>query len=151
MIINQLTEIRAQKNEPQRDPRIEILVSKINELQLQINDLKVAQKTEKISPFTNQVRTSSEPKNEPSKIGKLDRKIIAQTRSIKKDYIIHQIMDFIEKNSVTTKELETVIVKEKMLCGRTAFYDYLRELRNKNIIKNSGFGLKNVLVATKKT
>ena len=66
---------------------------------------------------------------------KFVNRIVSMIRSQKKEYVMQKIMELAEKEEHSTKELETVIVKEKGFCGRTAFYDYLRELRHKNLAK----------------
>ncbi len=97
---------------------------------------------EKASPFPNQVRTKSGPES----VSRFDRKIIAISRPVKKDYIMQQIMNLAEKGNYSTKQIESVIVKEKMLCGRTAFYDYLKEMKLRKELVLSEKGSRKVLV-----
>ncbi|MBI4438468.1 hypothetical protein HY640_00885 [Candidatus Woesearchaeota archaeon] len=93
------------------------------------------QKGHENSPFPDLVRTKSGPKSEPAFRTRFDNKVVAISRPIKKDYIMQQILNMAEKGQYTTKQIETIIVREKMLCGRTAFYDYLKELRLRNSIE----------------
>ncbi len=108
----------------------------IRSLQMQVSmlneELKNMQRNQKISPFPDQVRTKSGPEYKT----RIEKKIMAISRPVKKDYIMHQIVELAEKGTRTTKQIETIIVREKMLCGRTAFYDYLKELKLKNQIAN---------------
>ena len=99
---------------------------------------------EKISPFADQnqlVRTKSGPESgpvsEPISEGGFVKRVIAMIRPQKKDYVLKKILEYVEAEPHTTKQLERVIVREKQLCGRTAFYDYLKELRLKGEIKTA--------------
>ena len=98
--------------------------------------------SQKISPFPDLVRTKSGP--EPKT--RIERKIIAISRPVKKDYIMQQIVNLAEKGAYNTKQIETIIVKEKMLCGRTAFYDYLKELKLKDQLKIGVKGSRKILI-----
>ena len=71
-------------------------------------------------------------------------------RPVKKEYVLQQILNLIAKESYTTKQIETIIVKEKMLCGRTAFYDYLRELKSRNMVEADERGLRRVLTTKRR-
>ncbi len=110
--------------------------SSIKRLQEEIGFLKAELRTinQKISPFPNQIRTKSGLESEPEPRTRFDRKIIAISRPVKKGYIMQQIANLNAKGAYTTKQIETIIVKERMLCGRTAFYDYLKELKLKKQI-----------------
>ena len=68
-------------------------------------------------------------------------------RPQRKEYIMQKILQMAEKGSYTTKQIETVIVKEKQLCGRTAFYDYLKGLRYQNLLKNKQKNGRKVLIS----
>ena len=121
---------------------------KIRQLQTEIEMLKIRfENTQKISPFPDQVRTKSGLKSGPifSSSENFSKKIIAQMRPVKKEYVLQQILNLIAKESYTTKQVETIIVKEKMLCGRTAFYDYLKELKHKDLVTESKGPIKRVL------
>lgn len=107
------------------------------------------QNTKSVSePVHVEVRTKSEPKSGtgPSKQTKFEEKIMFQLKSKRKEYIINQIMNLIAVQSLSTKELEEKIVTEGNLCGRTTFYDYLKELRHKNIIGDKNTGSRTILV-----
>ena len=116
--------------------------TEIRNLKIQIKGLQRDVKTQ-ISPFPDQVRTKSglesglesEPVSEPIPQNRFVNKIVSMIRSQKKEYVMQKIIEMAEKEEHTTKEIETIIVKEKGFCGRTAFYDYLRELRHKNLAK----------------
>lgn len=123
--------------------------AEIGSIKSEIRELKEAVKTAKISPFPNQVRTKSGPESEPvsglkSRGGFVNR-IVAMIRPQRKEYVMQKMLELIEKGSYTTKQIETVIVKEKGLCGRTAFYDYMKELKYKNMIKTAQKSGRNVL------
>ncbi len=134
------------------DAKFESHDEKIRQLQLEIGALKMRiediKNQPKISPFPDQVRTKSGLKSEPApKISEnYSKKIIAQMRPVKKEYVMQQILNLIAKESYTTKQIETIIVQEKTLCGRTAFYDYLKELKHKNLVTESKGPLKRILV-----
>jgi len=72
--------------------------------------------------------------------------VIYQLKSKRKEYVIQQILNLVNEKKYLTKELEERIVKEKGLCGRTTFYDYLKELRNRKIIGYKDTGISKVLV-----
>ncbi|MBI2134197.1 hypothetical protein HYU11_05975 [Candidatus Woesearchaeota archaeon] len=115
---------------------LQIQVSMLNE---EIKNMQINQKT---GPFPDQVRTKSGPEFRT----RIEKKMIAISRPIKKDYIIQQISDMIGKGGYSTKQIETIIVREKMLCGRTAFYDYLKEMKLKNQIGFIDDGKKRVII-----
>ena len=70
-------------------------------------------------------------------------------RSRKKDYVLKQILELAAKETYSTREIEEIVVGEKALCGRTAFYDYFRELKHKKMIVHIEKGSKKVVVAEK--
>ena len=116
--------------------------TEIQDLKAQIKELQDDVKRQ-VSPFPYQVRTKSglesglesEPVSEPIPQNRFVNRIVSMIRSQKKEYVMQKIIELAEKEEHTTKEIETVVVKEKGFCGRTAFYDYLRELRHKNLAK----------------
>ena len=123
------------------------------QIKLVREEVKILIQTRKISPFPDQiteVRTKSGPESEPvsgpKSEGGFVKRVIAMIRPQKKDYVLKKILEYIDSGSYTTKHLETVIVREKQLCGRTAFYDYLKELRLKGDIKTDQKNGKKVLV-----
>ncbi len=96
---------------------------------------------------SHEVRTKSELRSEPDDQKKEIRKkemeqqlskktlrsafeetLIRKVRPRKKEYVLQQILHAASEG-LSTKEMEQVIVGEKKLCGRTAFYAYLKELR----------------------
>jgi predicted nucleic acid-binding Zn-ribbon protein len=99
------------------------LLEKISALEHEINALKA-------SPPSS-VRTWSEPKSEPvlSTRTQFEKRVLEAVRPNRKAYILEQILKVNENGDLSTKQIEKIIVNEKKLCGRTAFYDYLRELR----------------------
>lgn len=111
----------------------------INELKKHVEELKIAQKSTEIGPFPDRIRTKSGLVSEPVSGLKSENKFVKRIASIirpqRKEFVMQKILDLTEKGSYTTKQIETVIVKEKGLCGRTAFYDYLKELKIKNMVK----------------
>lgn len=114
----------------------------IEALKSEIKELKIAAKEAKVSPFPDQVRTKSEPKIRTS----FEKKLVLQARPNKKDFILQQIVDLADKKVYTTKQIEKIVVEEKGYCGRTAFYDYLRELKLKKFVKTAQIGSKKVLI-----
>ncbi len=130
--------------------KVDLQDEKIRQLQLELAAIKhelesVRISASKISSFPDQVRTKSEPKSEPNIVQNFANKIIAQMRPVKKEYVLQQILNLVEKNSYTTKQIETIIVKEKTFCGRTAFYDYLRELKTRELIVENKSGIRRTL------
>ncbi len=115
----------------------------IGDLKAEIKELKEAIKTARISPFPDQVRTKSGPESGPvsgpisglTPGNRFLSKIMSMVRPQRKEYVMQRVLDLVESGNYTTKQIETVIVKEKQLCGRTAFYDYMKELRYKNLVK----------------
>ncbi len=116
--------------------------SMIEHLKSEIAELKSAVKEAKVSPFPDPDRTKSEPKIRTL----FEKKLIALARPNKKDYVMQQIVNLANKNVYTTKQIEKIIVEEKEYCGRTTFYDYLRELRARRAVKIAQVGSKKVLV-----
>ncbi|MBI2145548.1 hypothetical protein HYU18_04475 [Candidatus Woesearchaeota archaeon] len=62
---------------------------------------------------------------------------------------LKQILELAERESYSTREIEEIIVGEKALCGRTAFYDYFKELKHKKMIRQAERGAKKVIVPEK--
>ena len=128
--------------------QIDRIKEEIFALKSEFLHLKIGQERDKIvySPgsFPNLVRTKSEPEPRNS----FERQALVKIRSQKKVYVMDQIMRLIERGMHSTKEIETEIVKEKRLCGRTAFYDYMRELKHKNLIKYEEKGIKRTVIMT---
>lgn len=60
---------------------------------------------------------------------------------------MQKILQMAENGYYTTKQIETVIVKEKQFCGRTAFYDYLKELRLQKMVENKQKNGRKVLIS----
>ncbi|MBI3051427.1 hypothetical protein HYY74_03130 [Candidatus Woesearchaeota archaeon] len=102
------------------------------ELAMVKEELRNIHRMSQTSTFPNQIRTKYGLEGEPEQKDRFARKIIAISRPVKKDYIMQQIEQLIAKKTYTTKQIEAIITTEKMLCGRTAFYDYLREIRIRN-------------------
>lgn len=123
----------------------------ISELKIQMKELREELRTAKISPETNQVRTKSGPESEPvsglKSSNRLVTRIVSMIRPQRKEYVMQKILDLAEKGEHTTKQIETVIVREKGLCGRTAFYDYLKELKYRKSIKTTTRNGRTVLIS----
>lgn len=123
----------------------------IQNLQDQIKGLKEELKMAKSSPFPDQVRTKSGLESGlvsgPKPESRLITRIVSMIRPQRKEYVMQKILDMVENGDNTTKQIETVIVKEKGLCGRTAFYDYLKELKYKNLIRTAQKKGRKVLVS----
>ena len=118
--------------------------AELESLKNEMKELMEDARRAKISPFPNQVRTKSEPESEPvsePKYGLIRtsgfvNRIVSMIRPQRKEYVMQKILEISEKGNYTTKQIETIIVREKGLCGRTAFYDYLKELKYKNVLKH---------------
>ncbi|MFH1181576.1 MAG: hypothetical protein V1702_01330 [Candidatus Woesearchaeota archaeon] len=130
--------------------QIEKIKDEIFALKSEILQLKISQEKPKVEPaagsFPNLVRTKSEPKSEPAPRTYLEKTVLAKVRQQRKAYVIEQILKLIDNGVNSTKEIENVIVGEKGLCGRTAFYDYMREMKHRKMLKRKDFGEKKVLV-----
>ncbi|MBI2137356.1 hypothetical protein HYU12_02445 [Candidatus Woesearchaeota archaeon] len=117
--------------------------AELESLKNEIKELRADAQRVKISPFPNQVRTKSglesepvsEPKSGLNRRGGFVSRIVSMIRPQRKEYVMQKILELAEKGDYTTKQIETVIVREKGLCGRTAFYDYLKELKYKGLLK----------------
>ncbi len=113
----------------------------IASLKAEMKEVKEAIKTAKISPFPNQVRTKSGPESGPvsglKNQGGFVNRIVAMIRPQRKEYVMQKMFELIEKGSYTTKQIETIVVREKALCGRTAFYDYMKELKYRNMVRTA--------------
>ncbi len=121
------------------------IIEKLQKLELEVQAAKKAQKTAETQV---RFRTKSGLKSGPglAKPTRFEQKVIYQLKSKRKEYVIQQILNLVNEKKYLTKELEERIVKEKGLCGRTTFYDYLKELRNRKIIGYKDTGISKVLV-----
>src|SRR3989338_10442163 len=114
----------------------------LNQLKKDVEELKIMSK--------NQVRTGSDPdpgriRNEPKTYRNFEKNIIEHLRPNRKDFVLQQMLNLAAKKTFSTKQIEKIIVEEKGLCSRTTFYDYLRELKHKNLVKITDFGAKKAL------
>ncbi|MAG15561.1 hypothetical protein CMO88_00715 [Candidatus Woesearchaeota archaeon] len=145
---NEKTHQQIQHELGKHDAKIEALKDEIKELK---ENVKTAQNT----AISAQVRTKSgpesglvsEPKNRSASEKSFVSKIASMIRPQRKEYIMQKILDLVERGGYTTKQVETVIVKEKQLCGRTAFYDYMKELKYQGLIKNQQKNGRKVLIS----
>ncbi|MBS3132548.1 hypothetical protein J4470_00265 [Candidatus Woesearchaeota archaeon] len=115
--------------------------AEIDAIKNEIKGLKEAVKSAKISPFPDQIRTKSGLESGlvsgPKFQGGFVNRIVAMVRPQRKEFVMQKILDMVEKGAYTTKQVETVIVREKGLCGRTAFYDYMKELKYQNLVRTA--------------
>ncbi|MBI2580890.1 hypothetical protein HYV85_03715 [Candidatus Woesearchaeota archaeon] len=118
------------------------------EIKAAIKQLQEHKERSETGSFPNLIRTKSEL-NPDRKRTYFENKVVTAIRSRLKDYILKQILELAAKETHSTREIEEIIVGEKALCGRTAFYDYLRELKHKRMIRHSEKGSKKVVVAEK--
>lgn len=122
----------------EHDALIEGIKKDIEELK---GAIKMQQRQVRTGSFPDPDRTETGPKI----YGNFEKKVLEQIRTRKKDYVLQQMLNLATKNALSTKQIERIIVGEKELCGRTTFYDYLKELKHKNLIKTDVFGAKTVL------
>ena len=143
-------DISSRQLEAQRQ-EIEALKAQLYDFGIKLESA-MAQISSISSPFPDQVRTKSGPKSEPGyrQGTKFERVVIAKARPIKKEYVMNHIVELAAKGNYTTKQIETIIVREKMICGRTAFYDYLRELKVQDMLRVSERGVRRVLLSNKR-
>jgi len=121
------------------------LKSSVNELRTELAAVKHAENRFVSGLNPNLIRTKSEP-NPERKRTPFETRVVSMLRSRKKDYVLKQILELASTKSHSTSEIEEIIVGEKALCGRTAFYDYLRELKHKKMISQAEKGEKKVVV-----
>lgn len=125
---------------------IKTLQQEIIELKNELKNQKIA----KVSPETDLVRTKSEPKISGKRGARtrFEKSVVRKVMSRRKEYIMEKILELVSKGKYSTSEIEDIVVNERVLCGRTAFYDYLRELRYKRLIKNERSSSKPMLILT---
>ncbi len=124
------------------------LREELKETRLAAAEAGKARERAETSPLTDLIRTKSEL-NPDRKRTYFENKVVSMLRSRRKDYVLRQILELAEKETHSTREIEEIIVGEKALCGRTAFYDYLRELKHKKMIRYGEKGSKKVVAAEK--
>jgi hypothetical protein len=118
------------------------------ELKAAINQLQEHKERLGTSSFPDLIRTKS-GLNPDRKRTYFEHKVASVLRSRKKDYVLKQILELASKEAYSTREIEEILVGEKAMCGRTAFYDYLRELKHKRMIKFHEKGTKRVISTAK--
>ncbi|RMF05426.1 hypothetical protein D6764_04750 [Candidatus Woesearchaeota archaeon] len=109
-----------------------------------------------------QYRTEPEPSTEPNlnlsgqkrpaeeRGSAFKEAILRRVEPNRKNFVMREIIREIETTEPTTKELERNIVHKEKLCGRTTFYGYLRELKQRGVIESATVGSKRVLIVKKK-
>lgn len=141
--ISQLKEEAAELKTAVKELREELKATR-----LAVAESKTVRERAEISPLTDLIRTKSEL-NPDRKRTYFESKVVSMLRSRRKDYVLKQILELAERETHSTREIEEIIVGEKALCGRTAFYDYLRELKHKKMIRYGEKGSKKVVAAEK--
>lgn len=119
----------------------------IKELREELKAAKTTQKSAETGSFPNLIRTKSEPKTDLKRTY-FENRVVSMLRSRKRDYVLKQILELAAKETHSTSEIEEIIVGEKALCGRTAFYDYMRELKHKKMVRQGEKGAKKVILLT---
>lgn len=125
--------------------RIERLQAEMAELKAAVASVKEAKISAETGSLTNLIRTKSEPKADLKRT-QFENRVVSTLRSRRKDYVLKQILELAAKETHSTSEIEQIVVGEKALCGRTAFYDYMRELKHKRMIKQEEKGAKKVIL-----
>ena len=120
------------------------------ELKAAIKQLQEHKERLETSSFPDLIRTKSEPKADLKRTY-FENRVVSMLRSRKREYVLKQILELAAKETHSTSEIEEIIVGEKALCGRTAFYDYMRELKHKKLVKHGEKGAKKVVFAEKTT
>ena len=125
---------------------------KIRELEHEVVRLKTQVEMQKKGEIGVQyLKPEQEIRESDDKTGnKLVEKLTSAINSQRQDYVIKKILDLTEKGMYSTKQIEDFIVKEQGLCGRTTFYQYLRDLRNRRMILQEKKNGKPVLSSHKK-
>lgn len=77
-----------------------------------------------------------------------ERHIISRVLPNRKSYVLKFIIDLAAENRFSTKEIESIVVDEKRLCGRTSFYGYLKELKYRGQIGTANIEERIIVVGT---
>ncbi len=144
---------KTQRELGEHKARIERLQAEMAELKATVaaeRALKEAKIVGQAGSLTNLIRTKSEPKTDLKRTY-FENRVVSMLRSRKRDYVLKQILELAAKETHSTSEIEEIIVGEKALCGRTAFYDYMRELKHKRMIRYGEKGAKKIVFAEKTT
>ena len=100
----------------------------INEERLKQAFLKIKQDINQLRKdiLKGSVRTElrTELRTEPNVLSYVDNKVFKKYIQTKPELIKRTMLGLID-DGLKTKEIEDIIVKEKKLCGRTSFYNYL--------------------------
>ncbi|MBI2143088.1 hypothetical protein HYU20_01985 [Candidatus Woesearchaeota archaeon] len=147
-LLNDQHHTRTQRELGEHKVRIERLQAEMTDLKAAFREAKEAKTAAQTGSFPDLIRTKSEPKADLKRTY-FENKVVTAIRSRRKDYVLKQIIEIAAKETHSTREIEEIIVGEKALCGRTAFYDYLRELKHKKAIGHSEKGSKKIIVAEK--
>src|SRR3989338_3798932 len=139
---------KAQRELGEHKTLISGLKAEAAEIKATIRQLQERQERAETGSFPDLIRTKSEL-NPDRKRTYFENKVVSAIRSRRKDYALKQILELAAKETHSTREIEEIIVGEKALCGRTAFYDYLRELKHKRLIRHGEKGSKKVILAEK--
>ncbi|MBI4738020.1 hypothetical protein HY772_00365 [Candidatus Woesearchaeota archaeon] len=75
-----------------------------------------------------------------------EKHLIARVKPNRRPYIMNLILETVAASGYSTKEIEDIVVKEKQLCGRTTFYAYIKELRDKGKIDTASINDRQILV-----
>jgi chromosome segregation ATPase len=124
------------------------LSERFNEQNQELDKLKqdnysLRQKLEKVHT-SPQIPIQNVPKPE-FKTG-FEQKVMARLRPNRKSYVLQEMKKLISEAKFSTKEIEEIIVNEKNLCGRTSFYAYLKELKDRGSVAYSTINEQSVLV-----
>jgi hypothetical protein len=77
-----------------------------------------------------------------------ERHIISRVLPNRRSYVLKLILDLAAENRFSTKEIESILVDEKRLCGRTSFYAYLKELKYRGQISSANIDERSIIVST---
>lgn len=128
-----LESLEGQNREFQR--RMETLESSLNRIQQ-------SGTTESTKLFL----PKSETLSQQTMPGYFEKHLLARAKPNRRSYITSLILETIASHKYSTKEIEDMIVKEKQLCGRTTFYAYVKELRDKGRIDTASINDRQILV-----
>jgi len=76
-----------------------------------------------------------------------EEQLLQKFRQHRKEYVLEKILSFITEEELTTNELEEMVVERKQLCGRTAFFSYLKELRLQGMLEDVLVGKRKILAS----
>lgn len=98
-----------------------------------------------VSNISSRQEKSNSKQQKPST--GFEEQLLQKFRQHRKEYVLQKILDLIQGEELTVNELEEIVVERKQLCGRTAFFSYLKELRFQGFLEDVLAGKRKILVS----